>query len=159
MSDSTKGFIDGLSLSLAFLISSIVLYFVPDFIWHPLITRSLGVLMGIIGILGFLVELNKTPIKNPEVKEALREVGAGLFIGVIIIFLLYFFTNGLIHLIITFLMVLSIYGTLKGVFKLVVATEFSKANVFQKIPLIVLNIAIFTLTIMQLLQIFKIVGK
>lgn len=160
MGETRKKSIEGLALSLSFLITSIILYVVPDFIGHQLITRSIGVVLGIIGVMGFILELSKVSSNsNEEIKNARRELGVAIFLGVLIFILLYFFTNWFIHLIVTFLILLSLYGGIKSIITIIVLTDFSKRKVLHKIPVIVLNMAIFTLTILQLLQIFKVIEK
>ncbi|MGG3662080.1 hypothetical protein [Bacillus gobiensis] len=158
MDESKKKLIEGTSLFLSFLITSIVLYFIPDFIGNQIVTRSIGIIFGLIGIMGFMVELTNLRISsNEEVKSSLMDMAVCVFLSIIIFLLLYFFKNWFVHLTVTLLMLLSIYAGLRSIIKLIILTDLLKRNIFIKLPVIILNIAIFALTILQLLQIFKVI--
>ncbi|ALC80436.1 hypothetical protein [Bacillus gobiensis] len=158
MDESKKKLIEGTALFLSFLITSIVLYFIPDFIGNQIVTRSIGIIFGLIGIMGFTVELTNLRISsNEEIKSALMDMVVGLFLGIIIFLLLYFFANWFVHIVVTLLMLLAIYAALRSVIKLIFLTDFLNRNILIKLPVIILNIAIFTLTLLQVLQIFKVI--
>ena len=160
MDKSKKKLIESLSIAFAFLLTSIVLYIMPDFIGNQIVTRSIGVIFGLIGVAGLMVELtNMKKNSNEEFKSAMQDMAVGIFLGVIILLLLYFFSNWFVHLIVTLLMIFAIYGTFSSILKMLILTDFSKRHIFIKLPIILLNIAIFTLTILQLLQIFKVIDK
>jgi len=92
MDKSKEKLIEGLSIAFAFLLTSIVLYIVPDFIGNQIVTRSIGVIFGFIGIAGLMVELtNMKKNSNEEFKSAMGHMAVGIFLGIIILLLLYFF--------------------------------------------------------------------
>ena len=160
MEDTKKKLIEGIALALAFLFTSIFLYIYPEFIGNQLVTRSIGVFFGLMGTMFFLSQLTNIDFStNKEIKSAISDIIVGLVVGVIILLLLYFFTNWLVHLIVTLLMLLTLFGFLRGIITILTSIDFSKGNRLIKLPVIILNIAIFTLTILQLLQIFKVIGK
>lgn len=160
MEESKKKTIEGTALAIALLIISIFLYLYPNFIGAQLVTRSIGVIFGLFGVLFFLSELTNISFsKNKILKSAISDITLGAFFGIIIFILIYFFTNWFVHLIVTFLMIFALFGVLKGIITILVSIDFSKGNRVAKIPVIILNIAIFTLTILQLLQIFKVIDE
>ncbi len=109
-----------------------VLYLAPEFIGTQLITRSLGVILGFIGFLGFIVELSKTSLNNEKVKDGIWDIVSGIFLGSLIFLLLLYFSNWIVNLIVLFLMLFGIYGTLRGIFKLIALLDFTKSNIFRK---------------------------
>ncbi|KQU57716.1 hypothetical protein RKD55_000783 [Rossellomorea marisflavi] len=159
MSEKYESPLNGIALAMSFLLTSMVLYLAPEFIGTQLITRSLGVILGFIGFLGFIVELSKTSLNNEKVKDGIWDIVSGIFLGSLIFLLLLYFSNWIVNLIVLFLMLFGIYGTLRGIFKLIALLDFTKSNIFRKLPLLILNLAIFTLTILQLLQIFKVINE
>lgn len=159
MDEAKKNLIDGISLSTTFLGTSFFLYFNPDFIGLPIVARSIGVILGLIGLMGFMVELSKlnTANTNEEVKKAREDLGIGIFIAVLMLTILYFFSYWWVHLLVIVLMLLAIYAIIRGFVTLIVLYDWSNRSFLTKLPVIILNIAIFVLTILQLLQIFKVI--
>lgn len=146
---------DGIALSLSFLLCSLYLYFNPEFIGNPIITRTIGVILGFIGIIGFLTELSKAT--DESLKDATNNIFAGCFVGMVIFGLMYFFSNWFVNILVIILALLGMYGFLKGVAQILVTTWSSGGNVVIKLPVLLLNGAIFALTFLQILQIFKLV--
>lgn len=157
MDDAKKKLIEGVSLFLAFFVISFFLYINPDFIGSAIVTRSVGLVCGIIGLMGFMTELNNLRIENQEVKGAIQDMVMAVFLGVIIFVILYFTSHWIWNSIAIFLMLLAVYAAIRSIFKLIILTDFSNRSFILKIPVIVLNIAVFTLTVLQLLQIVKII--
>ncbi|MBU0941646.1 MAG: hypothetical protein KKD36_09475 [Bacteroidetes bacterium] len=160
MDDTKKKLIEGVALSLAFLLTSMFLYSYPEFIGNQIVTRSIGVVFGVLGIMFFLSQLTNIDFNNnKEIKSAISDISVGLVIGIIILLLLYFFSNWFVNLIVTILLLLTLFGVLRGIIIIISTIDFSKGNRLIKLPVIILNIAIFSLTILQLLQIFKVIDK
>ncbi|WP_277679561.1 hypothetical protein [Gracilibacillus dipsosauri] len=159
MEESKKKMIDGISVSLSFLITSIILYLYPEFVGSQIVTSSIGVFLGIMGILFFLVQVSSLElgVDKKGFKDALNDIFVALFMAVIIFTLLLFFNNWLVHLIVLFMMLLTFFGFLRGLFTILSLIDYSKKSFISKLPMIILNLAIFTLTILQLLQIFKVI--
>ncbi|KOY81299.1 hypothetical protein ADM90_19385 [Lysinibacillus macroides] len=49
-----------------------------------------------------------------------------------------------------------IYGFFRGVFKIVLLSNFNGKNILLKIPLLLLNLSVFTVSILQIFKMFKI---
>lgn len=159
MEEAKKKLIEGVSLSLSLLMTSIILYFIPDFLGYQLVTRSIGVILGLIGILGFTAELTNMKYSNEEFKSALKDLSVAIFLGVLIFILLTIFSNWFTNLLVTTLMLIAFYAVFRSILKMIILTDFTKRNMIVKLPLVILNLAVFTLTILQLLQIFKVIEK
>ncbi|KOY81301.1 hypothetical protein I6G82_02580 [Lysinibacillus macroides] len=95
---------EGISLALAFFICSILLYLNPTFLGNEFITSLIGVVLGFIGIVGFLLEISK--VFKESLKSAILDVGVAFFLGIIVVLLHYFFSNSFVNWVIIFLLLL-----------------------------------------------------
>jgi hypothetical protein len=146
---------EGIALSLSLLLCSLYLYLNPDFIGQPIITRTVGAILGFIGIIGFLSELSKAT--DESLKKPINEIMASLIIGLVIFSLMYFFTNWFVNIIVIILAVVGLFGFLRGVAHILLLTWMPGGNNVIKLPVLLLNAAIFALTLLQILQIFKLI--
>lgn len=145
---------EGISVALAFFLCSILLYLNPTFLGNEFITSFTGALLGFIGIVGFLLEISK--VFKESLKSAISDVGVALFLGIIVILLHYFFSNIFVNWVIILLLLIVMYGFFRGVFKIVLLFNFNGKNILLKIPLLLLNLSVFTVSILQILKMFKI---
>lgn len=154
-------FIDGVALFLSFLIISICLYFYPDFLGHQIATRIVSILMGVMGILGFTVEMSNYDWKSnkKELKKPIGEIIVAFAIFAPFAVLDYLVAHWIVNWIITLVGLFCLYAFLAGVIKIFVLIDFKKGKLIVKLPVLTLNLAVFLLTILQLLQIFKVIDK
>lgn len=111
--------LSGLTLSLAFFVSSILLYFKSDFFgsW----TRGIALLLIVIGLIGFGVEIekqikkNNKKIKEIEIGGGFDNLGVGLAILVICLILTHNFPMVWLNALLSFLYFLSLYGIILGI--------------------------------------------
>ncbi|WP_413380314.1 hypothetical protein [Alkalihalobacillus sp. 1P02AB] len=144
--------IEGIAIALAFLIISFYLYLNPSFLTWPILTNGIGAFFGIVGLMGFLLELGKI---NMKFESGIKDIVAGFFVGVIVFLLIYFTDNLYVNLLVVFLSIIVIYGIISGFIKIVKSFVESNTNIFLRIPVIILNVAIFVLTILQLVEIIN----
>ena len=137
--------------------SSIVLYLNPDFLGNRTITSIVGIVFGVIGFYQLIIELSNSA--NPLLKDAQNDIGAAALIGIILFLLHYFFSHWAVNIVIIFLLVCVSYAFLRGLLKIMLVVQDYQINYLLKVPIVILNLAIFTLTILQLLQIFKVIEK
>ena len=145
---------EGISVALAFFLCSVLLYLNPTFLDNEFTTRLTGAILGFIGIVGFLIEISK--VFKESLKSAISDVGVALFVGIIVVLLRYFFTNTLVNWIIVFLLLFVFLGFFRGIFKILLLSNINGKNILLKIPLLILNLAVFTVSILQILNMFKI---
>lgn len=145
---------EGISVALAFFLCSVLLYLNPTFLGSEFTTSLTGVVLGFIGIVGFLIEISK--VFKESLKSAISDVGTSLFLGIVVVLLRYFFSNIFVNWIIVFLLLMLLYGFFKGVLKIVLLSNFNGKNILLKIPLLLLNLSVFTVSILQILKMFKI---
>ncbi|WP_052125294.1 hypothetical protein [Lysinibacillus boronitolerans] len=153
MEDKIK-IVEGISVALAFFICSILLYLNPTFLGNEFITSLIGAVLGFIGIVGFLLEISK--VFKESLKSAIIDVGVALFFGTILVLLHYFFSNIFVNWVIIILLLIVIYGFFRGVLKIVILSNFNGKNILLKVPLLLLNLSVFTVSILQILKMFKI---
>ncbi|OBZ14641.1 hypothetical protein A8L34_12020 [Bacillus sp. FJAT-27264] len=151
----------GIAIALSFLVSSFLLFLLPVYLFNNAITYFVSILFAIIGVGGLGIELNKLS-SNPK-GLGLDNLGIGLVLGTIWTIFYYYFNLWWINLIILPLMLLGCYGIILGIinifdnlFSSFSSPEKSKGKFFIKLPVVIAQLAGFILTIMQILQIFKI---
>ncbi|RFB11482.1 hypothetical protein DZB84_20685 [Bacillus sp. HNG] len=144
--------IEGIALGIAFLCLSAFLYMKPDFLGYELISNIVGAFFGLFGLVGVLTEIRKT---QEEIGEAVMEIGVAIFLGTISFVLMYFFSNVFVNIVILLLFLFTIYAALSGTFKIIKMQLKKNTNILLKIPMAILNVLIFALTVLQILQIVE----
>nr|WP_039809883.1 hypothetical protein [Jeotgalibacillus malaysiensis] len=150
---NSKTILEGIALALSFVVTSLFLYLVPEFIGNQIFTRSIGVFLGILGLLIILSSISIN-MKNVKLNEGLKDIGVAIFLGVILFPIHYFFSHWFVNLIIVFFIVVMLYGFFRGMIVIIIESRTGNKINFGKLSFIILNIAIFVLTIMQLIEIF-----
>ncbi|CDO03115.1 hypothetical protein BN988_01615 [Oceanobacillus picturae] len=148
--------VKGISTAIALLTGSFYLYINPDFFGYQLVTNIIGAIIGVIGVLGFIIEAGKM---NENLKPYIRELGALFLIIVIIIVLNIIFSNVIINAIIFILFLTCVYAMSNFVINVSILISNEKRTfkkVLIKSPIVILNSLIFVLTVMQILQIINI---
>lgn len=154
--DKNKSVLEGISLGVAFLLVSGFLYLNPSFLFSEIVSYSTGTVLGFIGIMGVLVEIGKI---NNIYDEATKYIGVGLLTGIAGYILYYFVSNTIVNFIVLFLALLTIYSLLLGMLKVIeiILNQKSVKNSLIKLSVFVLNLLIFILTFLQLLEIVKVI--
>jgi len=148
-------FIEGLSVGTSFLTVSLFVYLRPEFLYNTLLSHVIGLIVGIVGFIGIMIELNK---KNKNYREGADDITIGGIIIIIIILLNKYLHFFVVHLVILILLFLAVYGILLGIFKMLknVYKQGKKAIIF-KIPIFIMNCCVFILTILQLIKILNLI--
>ncbi len=141
---------EGVSIALAFFISSLVLYFNPTFLGNEFATSLTGALFGMIGIAGFLLEISK--VMHESMKQAYSDLGIATFFGLPMVLLLYFFSNTVVNVIAIVLLIFTLYAFFRGVSRIIILSEFNGKNIIYKIPLLLLNLSVFSVSVMQIIN-------
>ncbi|WP_053367833.1 hypothetical protein [Bacillus sp. FJAT-27245] len=158
MDDQKMKFLDGIALALALLICSIILYLNPLFLGHKTVTSIVGILFGVIGFAGFMQELSRTS-KNEILKSGQIDIASAAVIGVLAIVIHYYFSHWAVNILIIFFLLMAFYGFFRGMLKVLLILRENRTNWVLKIPMVILHLAVFTLTTLQLLQILKVIDK
>lgn len=152
--------IEGVSLWLAFLLVSVYLYITPDYFYYTWITKTTSIFFGVLGVIGLSLELNK--LNNNDTKLGLDNLGIGLGIGALWLYLNSVNIYPILNVALLFLLLLSIYGILMGLIGMLV-NIFSNSSswrkvVFVKLPILIAQLCAFVLTALQLLEYFNVVS-
>lgn len=156
----------GLALGLALIIVSGYLYLNPDYFRNEWVSYTIGIFVGVIGIVGFFHEISKV-IKEDFKKELSDTLIALVLISGLLILYKYIVDlssiNNLSHYSINSVFFLfftiCLFGFLKELFSLikVIFDEKNIKGIIAKASLTILNFFIFILTILQLLKLLKII--
>jgi|SRR5690625_1438205 len=151
----------GIALAFAFLASSLVLYLFPSYFKVEIITYCICIILAIIGVAGLGIELNKLSTNPKGIGLDNLGIGIGLFAVWIIFF--YYYDLWWINVLIFPLLLFGIYGTVLGIVNIVFflfsnPNESLKVKLSIKLPVVIAQFAGFVLSIMQILQILKIIG-
>ncbi|MDY0396796.1 hypothetical protein ACFSMW_14720 [Virgibacillus halophilus] len=149
--------INGLALGITFVIVSGFLYYYPSFLYFEVASYITGASLGIIGLVGMLSEIGK--MIDKQYKDALRDVSSAVALGIIVFVLYYYFSNRIVNIIILILSIALMFGFLRGVLRIfyIIINQQNLRNSFIRLSIFILNLMIFTLTILQILQIIKII--
>ncbi|WP_368900610.1 hypothetical protein [Oceanobacillus oncorhynchi] len=147
--------LNGIAVALSLLIISTFLYMYPEYLGINIISNIIGTILGIIGLVGFILEIGKF---DEDFSEGFKYLGVGIFLTLIIIICLIFLQYFFVRIIILFLGLLSIYSLLLGVFYIVyiVINKTDKKQSIKGVLAATLNVLIFVLTVLQLLEILNI---
>ncbi|WP_088033815.1 hypothetical protein [Evansella clarkii] len=150
-SDDEK-IIEGIALSIVFLSLSILLYINPDFFEMHVITHTIGAILGLIGLIGFTIEISKTRFK---ITEGISEFVTGIILSIIPLLLLFHFYVWYVNILSLFIGMFALYGLFLGLIKIINQFVRNEANIFIKIPALLLNGSIFILTLLQIIEIIS----
>ncbi|MDM8100925.1 hypothetical protein [Oceanobacillus oncorhynchi] len=147
--------LNGIAVALSLLIISTFLYMYPEYLGFNILSNSIGTFLGIIGLVGFILEIGKF---DEDFSEGFKYLGVGIFLTLISIACIYFLQYLFVKIIILFLSLLSIYSLLLGLFYIVyiVLTKKDKKQSIKGVLATTLNFLIFVLTVLQLLEILNI---
>ncbi len=151
---------DGIALALTFLIASLFLYLFPTYFKIEFITLSISILFAIIGVFGLGIEINRLS-SNPN-GIGLDNLGIGVGIFAIWIIFFYYFNIWWVNILIFPVLIFGIYGTILGIMNIIFSLfsdpkESMKVKLSVKLPVVIAQLAGFALTLMQILQILKII--
>ena len=147
---------NAISLGITFVIISSFLYLNPEFLGINLVSYIIGSVMGVVGFFGMVLVVDKL---DKKFNEAINNIAISIFFGLIVYAIYYFFSNIIINIILLFLSIFVIFAFVSGVLQIVqvIVLEHDIKQSSIKISVFVLNLLIFILTILQILQIFKII--
>ncbi|SDM15056.1 hypothetical protein [Sediminibacillus halophilus] len=147
--------LNGYALGLALLLVSGFLYFYPMFLGNKLVSNVVGALIGVFGLLGLFMELEKS---DKKFKSAYNYINVGIVTSFIIAVLLFVFSNLLVNIIVLLLSLFALYTFLLGFLYVayIIISEGGIKYSIKKIPMFILNFLIFILTVLQLLKILNI---
>lgn len=153
--DEKEKVIKDFSTYAALLVGSLFLYLNPDFFGYTLISYSVGMICGIIGLLGFIIELSRI---SDFFYQLSKEIVVSFGLLVLIIILIPF--DNIFINIIVFLLILAFTYSISSNFMKTVGIILHENTTLKKFlakaPMAILNILIFILTTMQIFQIVQI---
>ena len=131
--------IEGISISIVFIVIGIALFFLPTFFKNEIFTTIVGVISLVIGIIGLSLELSKMSEKS----IGLDDFGVGL--GMLIVWAaIYFYVPfKWMNFISIFILFFGLYGFISGIVKMVYGffqANDSKSEIFIKVILIIIQL-------------------
>lgn len=147
--------LNGIAIALSLLIISTFLYIYPEYLEINIISNIIGTILGIIGLVGFILEIGEYV---EDFKEGFNYLGTGIFLTLFSIVCLYFSQHLFMKFTILLLSILSIYSLLLGLFYIayVSLNKTDKKQSIKGVLATILNFLIFVLTVLQLLEILNI---
>lgn len=150
---------EGTALATSFLAVSVFLYITPDYFKIHNITKIVSIVFGIIGVIGLSLELNK--LNSNSKKLGLDNLGVGLGLGSIWALIYYYYPIWWVNILTFPLLILTLYGIILGIIEVISAIltkeKSIKTTFLVKLPVAIAQVAGFILTVLQLLQIVKII--
>ena len=141
---------NGICISGAFIFILGFLYLNPDYLGNRVVNGMISTLSGIIGIVGLTVELSKLMKKI----DGLIDLGSGCFFIVIWQVIYDNWNYAFLYFLILFFLFFGVYGILNGVAKIIESIRSSSAIFsFKSIGIMTANLAVFLLTVLQIVQI------
>ena len=141
---------NGICISEAFIFILGFLYLNPDYLGNSVVNGMISTLSGIIGIVGLTVELSKLMKKI----DGLIDLGSGCFFIVIWQVIYDNWNYAFLNFLILFFLFFGVYGILNGVAKIIESIRSSSATFsFKSIGIMTANLAVFLLTVLQIVQI------
>ena len=141
---------NGICISEAFIFILGFLYLNPDYLGNRVVNGMISTLSGIIGIVGLTVELSKLMKKI----DGLIDLGSGCFFIVIWQVIYDNWNYAFLNFLILFFLFFGVYGILNGVAKIIESIRSSSATFsFKSIGIMTTNLAVFLLTVLQIVQI------
>ena len=141
---------NGICISGAFIFILGFLYLNPDYLGNRVVNGMISTLSGIIGIVGLTVELSKLMKKI----DGLIDLGSGCFFIVIWQVIYDNWNYAFLYFLILFFLFFGVYGILNGVAKIIESIRSSSATFsFKSIGIMTANLAVFLLTVLQIVQI------
>lgn len=141
---------NGICISGAFIFILGFLYLNPDYLGNRVVNGMISTLSGIIGIVGLTVELSKLMKKI----DGLIDLGSGCFFIVIWQVIYDNWNYAFLNFLILFFLFFGVYGILNGVAKIIESIRSSSAAFsFKSIGIMTANLAVFLLTVLQIVQI------
>lgn len=159
-SEEIDSLIEGLTLGVSFIAIGLFLIFVPDYFGNELVGEVVQWIFIIVGILGLIVEFGKLkPVSSIKGFD-------DLWLGALLLgawAALVFATKHLIwHIVSFFGMVLGIYASVRGLFRIIYSIYLNRTNKVQSKGTIVSDVLIFmtklfslALVIVQLIKAIK----
>ncbi|AJA48650.1 hypothetical protein CPAST_c25810 [Clostridium pasteurianum DSM 525 = ATCC 6013] len=149
---------DELALSFSFLIIGLYFVFIPKFFGNEFITRTVSIIVILIGILGLTIELNKIIEKHKII--GFDDFGVGLILVIITQLLHYYFLYIWLNVLFSFILLLGIFGLVRGLITIIGNMSINKPsikNMLIKALIIISQIIAFIAALLQSMQILKIV--
>ena len=141
---------NGICISEAFIFILGFLYLNPDYLGNRVVNGMISTLSGIIGIVGLTVELSKLMKKI----DGLIDLGSGCFFIVIWQVIYDNWNYAFLNFLILFFLFFGVYVILNGVAKIIESIRSSSATFsFKSIGIMTANLAVFLLTVLQIVQI------
>ena len=141
---------NGICISGAFIFILGFLYLNPDYLGNRVVNGMISTLSGIIGIVGLTVELSKLMKKI----DGLIDLGSGCFFIVIWQVIYDNWNYAFLNFLILFFLFFGVYGILNGVAKINESIRsISDTFSFKSIGIMTANLAVFLLTVLQIVQI------
>lgn len=149
----------GIALASTFLLMSFFFFLYPSYFEIETVTYIIGIIFAIIGIMGLGIELNK--IGSSPKGIGFDNLGIGIGLLVIWILAFYYFNIWWVNAFISPIMLLGVYAILLGILNIFYSLfsnpqESIKVKLTMKLPVVITQFAGFLLTIMQILQLLKI---
>lgn len=156
-SEEVDSLISGLTLGLAFVVVGVILVLIPDYFGSKTIGNIIRWLFIVVGILGLLTEFRK--IKPMSGIKGFNDFLAGVFL-LAVWAVLYFWTKHVIANIIGFFfLILGVYGSMSGVFKIGYSiylagknNRIKKGNVASDVLVLLTKVASIILVAIQIIK-------
>lgn len=148
--------IHGLAVGVTFLVISGFLYLNPSYLFMEIISYIIGTIVGVVGLISMLAVIGNI---DKKFNDSLSYITFSILLGVIIYSIYFFASNIVVNIVVLLFSFLVVYMFLDGFFQIVylVATEHNIKKSSVKISVFILNLLIFTLTVLQILQIFEVI--
>ena len=152
--------INGISIALAFLGVAVFLYLSPVYLGNSIVSLVCSIILGVVGIAGLGIELNKLSSKPKGL--GFDNLGIGLIFIIIWSLLYYYFNITWVNIFGLLFLIFGTYGTFRGVISvfynlLTDNNDSKKIKWVVKLPVFIAQLAGFVLTILQILEVIKIV--
>lgn len=149
-----QSILNGLALGVTFVIVSSFLYFNPGYLYYDIVSYIVGAIFGLLGFIGLILEVSKI---DEQYKKSIDYIGVSILIGMILYSIGYFISNFIMNLILILFWILPIFGLLLGIFQIIklIVNEKTIKKALTKLSVFTLNIVIFILTVLQILQVLK----
>lgn len=152
-----QSLLEGLALWFSFTFTSIVIYLGYLDIGNDGTSKAVAIIIGIIGVVGLSIEVDK--LSGGDSSIGLSNLGIGLLMGVIYLTVEEFTNHWLINIILILVLIFTFYGILLGIFMtfrfMLKSGDSWKKVVFIKLPVIIGQLAAFSLTILQIYQVVR----
>jgi hypothetical protein len=149
--ETNKSLLDGLPVVISLITLSVFLYVRPEYLGYKTVSMIISIIVVIIGFIGLSIELNK-------IGEGVSDFIIGLIFLIIWGTVYHFYSVVWLNAIMLFFMVFGIYGTSKGLIKMLfgILSNPSQGDKKKRLIILIIQLIGFGATILQYLTSFKI---